>query len=270
MGRPTACFAGSAILVIVGTVAAQTFNPNITRAWDDKEVEGLEVPLAARDRSPRYPNAAEYYSLKERTIYRSYPVYVEGKEPPGYIESLRQREPEIIFDASKLGTKEDWIQAGKVVFEAEISFSPAPARPGGTRLPPGVSIPVSSAGALPACIPGFSYIVRKKGVLEVGANSCAGCHTRAMPNGSFIEGAQGNLVGLLAAAKLRTSAPTVPRIRENEWLLFGVPWVTKKEEFEKLITLEELIRRQEAAAGFGVHARQGTRLVTHILRRSHH
>ena len=98
-----------------------------------------------------------------------------------------------------------------------------------------------------------------KGVLEVGANSCAGCHTRAMPDGSFLEGAQGNLVGLLAASKLRTSAPAVPQIRDNEWVLFGAPWVTKKEEFEKSITLEELIRRHEAAAqSRAVHARQGT------------
>jgi mono/diheme cytochrome c family protein len=244
---------------VVGTAPAQTFHPNIPRAWDDKEVEGLEVPLSARDRSPRYPNAAEYYSLKVRTIYRSYPVYIEGKEPPGYIESLKQREPEIIFDASKLQTKEDWIQAGKVVFEAEISFSPASPRPGGTQLPPGVSIPVLSAGVLPGFIPGLSYIVRKKGVLEVGANSCAGCHTRAMPDGSFLEGAQGNLVGLLAPSKLRTRAPGVQQIREDEWVLYGAPWVTKKEEFEKSITLEELIRRREATARSRVvQVRQGT------------
>ena len=42
-----------------------------------------------------------------------------------YIESLKQKEPEIIFDASQLRTKEDWIRAGKVVFEAENSFFPA-------------------------------------------------------------------------------------------------------------------------------------------------
>jgi hypothetical protein len=80
-----------------------------------------------------------------------------------------------------------------------------------------------------------------------------------MPDGSFLEGAQGNLVGLLAASKARTSAPTAQQIWENEWVLFGAPWVTKREDFETSITLEELIRRQEAAAqSRAVHARQGT------------
>jgi len=52
---------------------AQEFHPDIPRAWDDKAVEGLEVPLAQRDRSPRYMSAEEYYKLKVRPIYRSYP-----------------------------------------------------------------------------------------------------------------------------------------------------------------------------------------------------
>ena len=51
---------------------------------------------------------------------------VKGREPAGYLESLKQKEPEVIFDPSKLHTKEDWIQAGKLVFESETLFSPAP------------------------------------------------------------------------------------------------------------------------------------------------
>jgi hypothetical protein len=115
---------GFVILSMAGTVVfGQTFHRDIPRAWDDKDVAGFEVPLAQRDRSPRYMTAEEYISLKVRPIYRSYPVYAAGKEPAGYIESLKQKEPEIIFDASKLRTKQDWIQAGKVVFEAWNSFS---------------------------------------------------------------------------------------------------------------------------------------------------
>src|ERR1700723_1617205 len=111
-----------AILALAASGAAQDFHPDIPKAWDDKEVERFEMPLAQRDRSPRYMTAEEYYALKVRPIYRSYPAYAEGKEPAGYIESLKQKEPEIIFDASKLRSKEDWIQAGKLVFEAENSF----------------------------------------------------------------------------------------------------------------------------------------------------
>ena len=47
---------------------AQEFRPEIPRAWDDKAVEGFEVPLAQRDRSPRHLTAGEYYKLKVRPI----------------------------------------------------------------------------------------------------------------------------------------------------------------------------------------------------------
>lgn len=103
------------------------FHPDIPNVWDDRAVETMEVPLAQRDRSPRYMTSAEYYLLKVRPIYRSYPAYAKGREPVGYLESLKEKEPEIIFDPAKLHTKEDWIQAGKLVFEAETQFRPAPA-----------------------------------------------------------------------------------------------------------------------------------------------
>src|SRR5271163_4900753 len=154
-------FASCAILTIAGIgAAAQTFQPEIPRAWDDKEVQLLEVPLAQRDRSPRYMTAEQYYALKVRPIYRSYPAYVKGREPAGYLESLKQKEPEIIFDAGKLHTTEDWIQAGKLVFESETLFRPAPeSQPSASD----TSWPVSSDGVLPYFVPGFRYYVRKKG-----------------------------------------------------------------------------------------------------------
>jgi hypothetical protein len=81
---------GFAIAFLALRCWAQEFQPNIPRAWDDKAVQGLEVPLAQRDRSPRYMSAEEYYKLKVRPIYRSYPVYVKGREPAGYREWLKK------------------------------------------------------------------------------------------------------------------------------------------------------------------------------------
>src|ERR1051326_3646978 len=111
--QTTARVIGLTILAVVCSSSAQEFRPDIPRVWDDAAVKQVELPLAQRVRSPRYMTAEEYYTLKVRRIYRSYPVYVQGKEPSGYIESLKQREPELIFDTSKLRTKEDWIRAGK-------------------------------------------------------------------------------------------------------------------------------------------------------------
>lgn len=58
---------------------AQEFHPNIPKSWGDKEVEGFEVPLAQRDRSPRYMSSAEYYKLQVLRIYRSYPALCKGR-----------------------------------------------------------------------------------------------------------------------------------------------------------------------------------------------
>jgi hypothetical protein len=218
---------------LAGIGAAQDYHPIIPRAWEDKDVEGLELPLVQRDRSPRYMSAEEYYKLKVRKIYRSYPAYVEGKEPPEYIESLMQKEPEVIFDASRLRTKDDWIRAGKIVFEAENSFFPAVVTPGGRKAPPIIAPYISKDGAFPISLIGSSYIIRKKGVLESGSNSCAGCHTRLMPDGSFVAGAQGNFPIPRITPPGAPSPERLKQLVDSRWVLFGTPWIQTREEFEK-------------------------------------
>jgi hypothetical protein len=41
-------------------------------------------------------------------------------------------------------------------------------------------------------VPGYYYVVRKKGEVELGVFSCATCHSRVLPDGTLIMGAQGN------------------------------------------------------------------------------
>ncbi|HKE28146.1 MAG TPA: di-heme oxidoredictase family protein [Bryobacteraceae bacterium] len=239
---------------------AQTFRPDIPKAWDDAEVARFEIPLAQRDRSPRYISAAEYYAMKVRPIYRAYPMYAPGREPAGYIESLKQKEQEIIFDPSKLRTKEDWINAGKLVFESDTAFRPAPA--GG---PPADALYLSSGklgkdGELPYFLPLSRYYIRQKGVLEVGGNSCASCHTRIMPDGSFLEGAQGIVDAPFESVlkTLRDASPDALRRRaERDWALFGAPWIIGKEQFLESYTREFAVA-QVTARQPGVVARQGS------------
>ena len=216
--RNTASIIGLAILTVAGRGAAQNFHPDIPKAWDDKEVERFELPLTQRDRSPRYITAEQYYAMKVRPIYRSYPAYAKGREPAGYLESLKQKEPEIIFDADKLHTKEDWVQAGKLVFESETLFRPAPAaQPSASDTP----WPVSSEGVLPYFVPGFRYFVRKKGVLEIGINACSDCHTRIMADGSFIEGAQGMVDQPLPPPHCARYAKVLSKVSTKEWIAPG-------------------------------------------------
>jgi hypothetical protein len=253
--RARAYLAGCTILAIAGTGAAQTFHPDIPRAWDDQEVARLEVPLAQRDRSPRYLSSEEYYALKVRPIYRTYPVYIAGREPAGYLESLKQKEPEIIvFNASGLRTKEDWIRAGEAVFD-DVRFS-VPAAPGGFRPPPGITFPTTSEGI----VPGQGYVIRQKGVVERGPGNCLGCHNRVLPDGTALIGAQVD-IALEQLGSVMRQAGSGPegaqRARDSEWLLSGAPWVTPRQEFERLVPVDELVRRHRAMQA-GVFERQGT------------
>jgi mono/diheme cytochrome c family protein len=235
----------------------QSFRPDIPKVWDDEAVERFEVPLAQRDRSPRHLSSKEYYALKVRPIYKTYPMYEPGKEPAGYLDWLKQQEPEIVFDPAKLKTKADWIAAGKMVFEHEPLMFPLPEK--GLFFP--TPLPASKEGILPPFVPGNRYIIRKKGVLEVGINSCSGCHTRVMPDGGYLPGAQGVVDFQPQAARvqrLRNATPqTMQRLRERTWILYGAPWVETKEQYFARLTNEEAARHL-AMQHSGVLSRQGT------------
>jgi hypothetical protein len=76
-----------------------------------------------------------------------------GREPAGYMEGLKQKEPEIGFDPSRLRTKQDWINAGEVVFDS----SPFPRDPG---LPLPVALVAGAPATRDGVIPYFRYFRR--------------------------------------------------------------------------------------------------------------
>ena len=101
---------------------APTFSPTIPRVWDDAEMAALQLPLVDSTASPKQISSDYYYRIPIRTIYKNYPVYEPGKEPAGYLEWLKQQEPESAFDAAALKTEADWIRAGELVFDSPISY----------------------------------------------------------------------------------------------------------------------------------------------------
>src|ERR1700760_1603772 len=99
-----------AAICITCASAADGFHPQVPRTWDETAISTIEVPLSHPEYSPKHISADFYYKMPVRPIYESYPVYHPDREPPGYIDWLKQREPRLLWDTSKLRTREDWIR----------------------------------------------------------------------------------------------------------------------------------------------------------------
>src|SRR5262245_23023661 len=163
---------------------------HIPRTFDDSAMASVELPLARPEASPVHLKSEYYYRIGVRPIYKSYPIYAPEKEPPDYIDWLKQQEPQPAFDPANLKTPEDWIKAGELVFEAPsayghiVGFQPDlyVRDPEWHRR---VNPPLLKDGTMP----GLRYVVRKKGNVEIGVLACATCHSRVMPDGTLLRGA---------------------------------------------------------------------------------
>ena len=235
-------------------------NPPVVppKTWDDAAIKTLEVPLVNPVGSPKHISADYYYRIPVRPIYKQYPVYAPGKEPSGYWERLQKQEPVILWDEGRtrppLGNDADWIKAGEEVFSAPqfvdvenlIGVSDV-------RNPQWCEengIPMTQEGILPY----FSYVIREKGKVELGTFSCAMCHTRVMPNGTVIKGAQGNFsVDRSVNAKLNSGAMQSRLLLRS---LYAVPWLKPDPLDQRLAAPPDLaVRKTRESMVPGVMAR---------------
>lgn len=173
------------LVLLAQTDSRQPWHPVIPRTWDAAELKEwtlppltpgvhiVHVPGSFVDNIPAYP------------VYKTYAIYHPDKEPPGYMEWLKTREPEITFDVTKLRSETDWIAAGQLVFEAPVDFQPVD-KFRSTEWYSSLNVPLTAEGI----VPGRRYVIRKKGVVEAAASACSGCHSRVMPDGSLRNGPQ--------------------------------------------------------------------------------
>jgi hypothetical protein len=195
------------------------------------------VPLADSIGSPKHVSADYYYRIPVRPIYKSYPVYAPGQEPSGYMDWLKQQEPVILWDDNAhrpaLKTKADWIKAGEIAFDAPTALNVQfvvtltevrdPTWYGKT------GTPVAKDGTMAFA----RYFIRKRGNIEVGAVSCATCHTCVLSDGSILKGAQGSFPfdrSLAFSYRYSVGASKEPAqalsdVRATERSLYAVPWL---------------------------------------------
>jgi hypothetical protein len=240
--------------------------PQIPKTFDDRELATLEVPLAVKSASPKQLPSEEYYSLTVAPVYKAYPVYHPSQEPVGYIDGLKQQEPQVVFDAAELQSAEEWIRAGELVFDKPTFFTPINAEPDkeavrNPRWYEKTGTPVLRDGTLPF----FKYVIREKGKIEIGSFSCGSCHTRVMPDGGVLKGAQGNFPFDRAVAWSTRGLVDIPNgpdrltlARMGERILYEAPWVQSGNDQQVgQLSLEAIASLHEAIPA-GVMARHGT------------
>jgi hypothetical protein len=207
------------------------------------------------------------------------------------MEWLKRQEPQTAWDgaghAPPLKTAGEWIKAGEIVFESPTGIDVPPAVPvfasavkvSGPYDPDygaavtevrdpawyqKVGTPIAKDGIMPF----YRYFIRKKGTVELGTFSCATCHTRVMPDGSILKGAQGNFPVEVSniydfRASVGTSkepAQALNDLRANERFLFKVPWLRPDPlgDLDRM-SWDDIATRHEAMPP-GVMARHGTSL----------
>jgi hypothetical protein len=249
------------LVFLPGLLFAQ---PNIPKTWTDAAVRSLEVPLANPTFSPVHISEEAYYQISPRVIYKSYPVYHPNREPAGYMERLKTIEPEAAFEASKLKSSEDWIEAGELVFNAPTSFNPVFFTAADLRDPAfyeKTGMPVAKDGTVPFA----SWVVRRKGEVELGSMGCNTCHIRIMADGTMVAGAQGNAPVDRAGAWLLRRAAQQDPVKALERVRgfarqFEMPWLADDpNRLARTMAVDELIGAGDAIPP-GVNARANTNL----------
>jgi hypothetical protein len=251
---------------IIATQDYDRWPTEIPKTWDEEALQSMELPMPDAAASPGYISADYYYRIPVRPVYKTYPVYFPQKEPQGYFDRLQKIEPEILFDASKLKTKEDWIQAGAIVFQTPIEFVDSTetlySEVRGIDWFKKNDVLITKEGIFP----NMRYVIREKGKVELGILACAQCHTRVMPDGTTITGAQGNFPDdpafgyetRIEAKKSHDQEKLLGDLREDLRRRYAVPWISDDINARtERMPLEEIILTLEAIPP-GVCARQGS------------
>lgn len=247
---------------------------DIPKTWDIAKLKSMHLPLPDSSITVNPVSEDFYYNTPVRTPYRSYPLYMPGREPAGYFEWLKQQDPEVVLDTDQLKTEADWIRAGEIIYDMPQAYQVIDSSfklllPALGRIWQGFQLQTTPTGEIPF----VSIVIREKGRLELATQSCGMCHTKIMPDGSLLKGGQGNFVFSKFIASLLTAQKEVHktpdsmlnrRIRASTRLLFEAPWIKHESQdriseqqidtwLESLGTAHGVLHRQGTALGFPVN-----------------
>jgi len=208
----------SALLVVIHSIlplAAQqadvSLRAKIPKAWETQGIATLELPPPIPGLRRIQASPDQYYKLPVQPVWKSYPVYRPDKEPPGYLEWLKQQEPVPAFNPDELHTEAEWIRVGEIMFDSPLANNGRIEQVRDPTWYVQTGQPIAKDGTVPF----YRYVVVKKGEVAVGRLACAMCHTRVMADGTVIKGAQGNFP--FDRAQALTYAISLPRCKPTAW-----------------------------------------------------
>lgn len=240
------------ICITVVAIFAFANDIKVPVTWDMDAIKKFHLSPPDSTVNVVYAPKPYYDSLPEHVIYKTYPVYYREYEKPGYLDSLRGLEPEIVFDPAKLKTEEDWIKAGELVFNWPVAYTPIKDKV--SR-----AVAAGSTGRIPDNgVYHFNrYVLDKEQGLVVGSLSCASCHTQVLSSGKMAPGAPGNVYNSGAFANaVRTGKIPFPILQAGAKDLSFAPWAPASLQFMPR-TAEEFADNIQAAP-HGVIDRQGS------------
>lgn len=221
------CFAGYTV---------KQLHEEIPKTWDEQKLHSGHLPLVDTSIHVKPVTEEYYYRIPERVMYKTYPMYMPGYEPKGYYERLRKQDPVIIFDPKSLQTEGDWIKAGEKIFDVPTGFIPVDSAFINQLLSIAnnwkkIGVPLTKEGIIPF----LSVVVKEKGVLHLGILSCGMCHTKVMPDGDLLKGAQGNYpfdrdLPILFSYDPNGDDTISTFTKEIFYALFAAPWIKEKNQ----------------------------------------
>ncbi len=218
------------LAALISSVLLQSRPTSVPRAWDDEGLREWATPVASLNVRPVHFSEADYYNAPVDNL-RTYPVYYPGREPAGYWEMLQTVGPRPLIDPAVLNTQDDWIQAGKRVFEEYDG-------PAGRNFDPNVVAAVRrvetfasrSSPRADGTLPDLRWVPTDRGV-ALGFSNCSVCHVRRLPDGTLVNGAPANEGGSgtfrFGLGRYGASAIPLPgdTLATAIWRSWAVPWI---------------------------------------------